>query len=145
MRLLEKWAVRLGGGHNHRIGLYDMILLKDNHVDYAGGVREAILSTKKYLAETKKDLKVEIEVRNLSELSEVLETGHVNRILLDNFNPADLKKAVDLIGTRYETEASGGITESNIRGYAETGVNFISVGALTHSIKSLDMSLKAVK
>ncbi|MFI5151021.1 MAG: carboxylating nicotinate-nucleotide diphosphorylase [Bacteroidia bacterium] len=145
MRLLEKWAVRIGGGYNHRHGLYDMILLKDNHVDYAGGIRQAILASGQYLQETGKKLKIEIEVRNFSELDQALETGGIDRIMLDNFSPADLKKAVIQVAGRYETEASGGITESTIASYAETGVTYISVGALTHSIKSLDMSLKAVK
>jgi nicotinate-nucleotide pyrophosphorylase (carboxylating) len=144
MRLLEKWAVRLGGGFNHRFGLYDMILLKDNHVDYAGGVKQAIQAANSYLSKTGKKLRIEIEVRNLSELDQELETGNVNRIMLDNFNTADLTKAVNKIGNRFETEASGGITETTIRKFAETGVNFISVGALTHSVKSLDLSLKAV-
>jgi nicotinate-nucleotide pyrophosphorylase (carboxylating) len=145
MRLLEKWAVRIGGGHNHRIGLYDMILIKDNHVDYAGGIRQAILAANEYLLHTKKTLKIEIEVRTFEELNQALETGQINRIMLDNFNTSDLKKAITLIGKRFETEASGGITEKTIREYAMTGVNYISVGALTHSIKSLDLSLKAVK
>jgi nicotinate-nucleotide pyrophosphorylase (carboxylating) len=145
MRLLEKWAVRIGGGFNHRTGLYDMILIKDNHVDYAGGIRQAIESARNYLDKTGKKLPVEIEVRNFTELDEALKTGLIDRIMLDNFTPSDLKKAVDLIGNRFETEASGGINESSIRKYAETGVNYISVGALTHSVKSLDMSLKAVK
>ncbi|HXC03562.1 MAG TPA: carboxylating nicotinate-nucleotide diphosphorylase [Bacteroidia bacterium] len=145
MRLLEKWAVRIGGGCNHRNGLYDMILIKDNHVDYAGGIRQAIQAARKYLQEIGKDLKIEIEVRNMRELQEALDTGQIDRILLDNFTPEGLKNAIDLIGNRYETEASGGITQNNIAFYAETGVTYISVGALTHSIKSLDMSLKAVQ
>jgi nicotinate-nucleotide pyrophosphorylase (carboxylating) len=143
MRLLEKWAVRLGGGNNHRFGLYDMILIKDNHVDYAGGISQAILAANRYLAETQKKLPIEIEVRNFPELEEVILSGHVQRIMLDNFTPADLGKAIQMIENRFETEASGGITESTIRDYAKTGVNFISVGALTHSVKSLDLSLKA--
>jgi nicotinate-nucleotide pyrophosphorylase (carboxylating) len=143
LRELEKMAVRFGGGENHRMGLYDMIMIKDNHVDFAGGIRQAIEATNNYLHNTRKNLKVEIEVRNFEELGQVLQTGSVNRIMLDNFSPADLKKAVILIGGKYETEASGGITTENIRAYAATGVDFISVGALTHHIKSLDLSLKA--
>ncbi len=147
MRLLEKWAVRIGGGMNHRIGLYDMILIKDNHVDYAGGIKEAISAVREYLVKKKMNLKVEIEVRNFEELDEALEEGpgNINRILLDNFTPENLKTAVQLIGKRFETEASGGINENTIREYALTGVDFISVGALTHSFKSLDLSLKAFK
>nr|WP_067063191.1 carboxylating nicotinate-nucleotide diphosphorylase [Mucilaginibacter sp. L294] len=145
LRYLEKWAVRIGGGVNHRFGLYDMILIKDNHVDYSGGIRRAIENANRYLQETGKKLAIEIEVRNLDELEEVLQTGNVNRILIDNFNFTDLKQAVNMIEGRYITEASGGITIDNIRGYAECGVDYISVGALTHSIKSLDLSLKAVK
>jgi nicotinate-nucleotide pyrophosphorylase (carboxylating) len=143
MRYLEKWAVRIGGGVNHRFGLYDMILIKDNHVDYAGGIKNAIERTKEYLAKNNKALAIEIEVRNLGELDEVLKAGGVNRILLDNFNFGDLKKAVAIIAGRYTTEASGGVTIDNIRDYAACGVDFISVGALTHSVKSLDLSLKA--
>ncbi len=145
LRYLEKWAVRIGGGVNHRFGLYDMILIKDNHVDYAGGIQEAIEGAHNYLAANNKKLAIEIEVRNLEELDEVLQTGGVDRILLDNFNFSDLSDAVDMIEGRYITEASGGITIDNIRAYAETGVDYISVGALTHSVKSLDLSLKAVK
>jgi nicotinate-nucleotide pyrophosphorylase (carboxylating) len=145
IRYLEKWAVRIGGGVNHRFGLYDMILIKDNHVDYSGGIRRAIENANRYLQETGKKLAIEIEVRNLDELEQVLQTGNVNRILIDNFNFTDLKQAVNMIEGRYITEASGGITIDNIRGYAECGVDYISVGALTHSIKSLDLSLKAVK
>lgn len=144
LRYLEKWAVRIGGGVNHRFGLYDMILIKDNHVDYSGGINNAIKNTKKYLEANNKNLAIEIEVRNLDELEAVLHTGGINRILLDNFNFDNLKKAVKLIGGRYTTEASGGITIDNIRAYAECGVDYISVGALTHSVKSLDLSLKAV-
>ncbi|WP_419701278.1 carboxylating nicotinate-nucleotide diphosphorylase [Mucilaginibacter sp. NFX135] len=144
LRYLEKWAVRIGGGVNHRFGLYDMILIKDNHVDYAGGIRQAIGRANQYLIDNNKKLAIEIEVRNLDELDQVLQTGHVNRILLDNFNFADLKQAVDIIQGRFITEASGGITIDNIRGYAECGVDYISVGALTHSVKSLDLSLKAI-
>jgi nicotinate-nucleotide pyrophosphorylase (carboxylating) len=145
MRMLEKWAVRIGGGLNHRMGLYDMILIKDNHVDYAGGIRNAILTANEYLQKIGKNLPVEIEVRNFKELEDVLETGKVQRIMLDNFNPEDLNAAIKRIGGAFETEASGGITLSSIRSYAETGVDFISVGALTHSVKSLDLSLKAIK
>ncbi|HJP63839.1 MAG TPA: carboxylating nicotinate-nucleotide diphosphorylase [Mucilaginibacter sp.] len=145
IRYLEKWAVRIGGGVNHRIGLYDMILIKDNHVDYSGGIRQAIENTKQYLQRNNKKLDIEIEVRNLNELDQVLQAGGINRILLDNFNFEDLRKAVETIDGRFDTEASGGITIDNIRQYAECGVDYISVGGLTHSIKSLDMSLKAVK
>lgn len=144
MRYLEKWAVRIGGGVNHRFGLFDMILIKDNHVDYSGGIRKAIENTKGYLQKTNKHLAIEIEVRNLDELQQVLETGGVNRILLDNFNYDDLRKAASIIDGKFDTEASGGITIDNIRQYAECGVDYISVGALTHSVKSLDLSLKAV-
>jgi nicotinate-nucleotide pyrophosphorylase (carboxylating) len=143
MRLLEKMAVKMGGGVNHRIGLYDMIMLKDNHVDYAGGIKKAITNARNYLKDTGRDLKIEIEVRNLGELKEVLETGGVHRIMLDNFDIATTRKAVELIDGRYETESSGGITIDTLRDYAECGVDYISVGALTHHIKSLDMSLKA--
>jgi len=143
IRYLEKWAVRIGGGVNHRIGLYDMILIKDNHVDYAGGIANAITAANTYLAAQGKELDIEIEVRNLDELDQVLTQGKVNRIMLDNFSFADLRKAVQLIDHRYTTEASGGITEKNITEYAECGVDYISMGALTHSVESLDMSLKA--
>jgi nicotinate-nucleotide pyrophosphorylase (carboxylating) len=143
LRYIEKWAVRIGGGVNHRIGLYDMILIKDNHVDYAGGIANAINAANNYLSETGRKLDIEIEVRNFKELDEVLATGRVNRIMLDNFNLDDLKEAVRRIDNRYTTEASGGILESNIADYAACGVDFVSMGALTHSVKSLDMSLKA--
>ena len=143
MRMLEKAAVKIGGGTNHRIGLFDMILLKDNHVDFAGGITNAIDRCHKYLEEKGKNLKIEIEVRNFDELQQVLDHGGVDRIMLDNFTVPDTKKAVDLIGHRYETEYSGGITFDTIRSYAEQGVDFISVGALTHSVKGLDMSFKA--
>ena len=143
IRFLEKWAVRIGGGHNHRFALYDMIMLKDNHIDFAGGVKEAIRSTREYLEKNGLDLKVEIEVRNFDELNLALEEGKIDRIMLDNFSVENLKKAIEMIAGRYETEASGGITIETLRGYAETGVDYISVGALTHSYKSLDMSLKA--
>ena len=145
LRYLEKWAVRIGGGVNHRFGLYDMILIKDNHVDYAGGIRAAIEGAHNYLAANHKKLAIEIEVRNIEELTEVVHTGGVDRILLDNFNFSDLRNAVDMIEGRFITEASGGITIDNIREYAACGVDYISVGALTHSVKSLDLSLKAVK
>lgn len=143
MRMLEKQAVKIGGGVNHRIGLFDMILLKDNHVDFAGGIRNAITRCHDYLKAKGLDLKIEIEVRNFDELQQVLDCGGVNRIMLDNFTVADTKKAVDIIGGRYETESSGGITFDTIRDYAEQGVDFVSVGALTHSVKGLDMSFKA--
>ncbi|HPW90740.1 MAG TPA: carboxylating nicotinate-nucleotide diphosphorylase, partial [Paludibacteraceae bacterium] len=145
LRLLEKEAVKIGGGCNHRIGLYDMILLKDNHVDFAGGIEKAINRAKEYCKAKGKDLKIEIEVRNFDEIRQVMEVGGVDRIMLDNFSPADTKKAVELIAGKYETESSGGITFDTLREYAECGVDFISVGALTHSVKSLDMSFKAVK
>ena len=144
LRLLEKEAVKIGGGVNHRIGLYDMILLKDNHVDFAGGIDKAILRAKDYLKEKGKDLKIEIEVRNFDELAQVMAVGGVNRIMLDNFTPENTRKAVEIIAGKYETESSGGITFATLKEYAECGVDFISVGALTHSVKSLDMSFKAV-
>ena len=143
LRELEKYAVKAGGGENHRMGLYDMIMIKDNHVDFAGGIKNAIEATRKYLEKKKLDLKIEVEVRNLTELDEVMRIGGVDRIMLDNFSPDDMAKAVKQINGLYETEASGGITEKNIVEYAATGVNYISVGALTHRIKSLDMSLLA--
>lgn len=143
MRMLEKQAVKIGGGVNHRIGLFDMILLKDNHVDFAGGIENAIDRCHHYLNEKGLDLKIEIEVRNFDELQQVLDKGGVNRIMLDNFTVADTKKAVDIINNRFEVESSGGITFDTIRSYAEQGVDFISVGALTHSVKGLDMSFKA--
>lgn len=142
-RLPEKWAVVIGGGTNHRFGLYDMVMLKDNHIDYAGGIPAAIDATVNYLKEKQLDLKIEVETRNLQEVQQVLDTGQVHRIMLDNMEPPLLKKAVELIDGRFETEASGGITESTIAEIAATGVDFISVGALTHSVKSLDISLKA--
>lgn len=141
MRLLEKYAVACGGGTNHRIGLYDMIMLKDNHIDFAGGIEAAIDRTRNYLKEKNKNLRIEIEVRNLDELQRVLDHGGVDRIMLDNFDIPTLREAVKRIDHRFETEASGGITDQTLRAYAETGVDFISVGALTHHIKSLDLSL----
>jgi nicotinate-nucleotide pyrophosphorylase (carboxylating) len=144
LRMLEKEAVKLGGGTNHRIGLFDMILLKDNHVDFAGGIEQAITRTKEYLKAKGKDLKIEIEVRNFDELQQVMDIGGVDRIMLDNFSVENTRKAVEIIGGKYETESSGGINLETLRDYAECGVDFISVGALTHSIKSLDMSFKAV-
>lgn len=143
MRMLEKQAVKIGGGMNHRIGLFDMILLKDNHVDFAGGITNAIDRCHKYLEEKGLKLKIEIEVRNFDELQQVIDHGGVDRIMLDNFSVADTKKAVQIIAGRFETESSGGITFDTIRQYAECGVDFISVGALTHSVKGLDMSFKA--
>ena len=145
LRFLEKMAVKIGGGENHRFGLFDMILIKDNHVDYAGGIRQAIQAAGKYLGENNLKIPIEIEVRNLTELNEVLETGQVDRIMLDNFSFTNLKEAVKLIDKRYKTEASGGITLENVLEYAQCGVDFVSIGALTHSVKSLDMSLKAIK
>lgn len=143
MRILEKQAVKIGGGMNHRIGLFDMILLKDNHIDFAGGIQNAISRCHEYLKQKSLDLKIEIEVRNFDELNQVLECGGVDRIMLDNFTVPDTKKAVELIGGRFETESSGGITIDTIRDYALQGVDFVSVGALTHSVKGLDMSFKA--
>jgi len=143
MRALEKEAVRTGGGVNHRMGLYDMIMLKDNHIDYAGGIAAAVQSTREYLADKGLSLKIEVEARNIAEVREILAAGDVDRIMLDNFNIPDTREAVALIGDRAETESSGGITLANVRDYALCGVNFISIGALTHHIKSLDMSLKA--
>ena len=144
MRILEKMAVKIGGGVNHRIGLFDMILLKDNHVDFAGGIENAINRAREYCREKGKDLKIEIEVRNFEELERVLALGGVDRIMLDNFTPEDTRKAVDIVGGRVELESSGGITFDTLRDYAECGVDFISVGALTHSVKGLDMSFKAL-
>jgi nicotinate-nucleotide pyrophosphorylase (carboxylating) len=144
LREIEKTAVRLGGGQNHRIGLYDMIMIKDNHVDFAGGIEKAIDAVHDYLGNNALQLKIEIEVRNFIELQQVLDHGRIDRIMLDNFQVPDLAMAVKIIGKSYETEASGGINITNIRQYAETGVDYISVGALTHHINSLDISLKAV-
>ena len=143
LRMLEKQAVKIGGGMNHRIGLFDMILLKDNHIDFCGGITNAITRCHVYLKEKGLDLKIEIEVRNFDELAEAMNCGGINRIMLDNFSVADTKKAVDIVGGKFETESSGGITFDTIRDYAECGVDFISVGALTHSVKGLDMSFKA--
>ena len=143
MRMLEKQAVKIGGGVNHRIGLFDMILLKDNHVDFAGGIKNAIERCHQYLKEKSLDLKIEIEVRNFEELQQVLECGGVDRIMLDNFSVENTRKAVEMINGRFETESSGGLTFDTIRQYAECGVDYISVGALTHSVKGLDMSFKA--
>lgn len=143
MRLFEKYAVKVGGGYNHRIGLYDMIMLKDNHIDFAGGVENAITKTKEYLKNLGKELKIEVEVRSLEELERVLKIGGIDRIMLDNFTPELLQKAIERIGGKYETESSGGINKDTILSFAKTGVDFISVGALTHQIKSLDLSLVA--
>lgn len=143
LRMLEKQAVKIGGGMNHRIGLFDMILLKDNHIDFAGGIANAINRCHEYLREKGLDLKIEIEVRNFDELRQAMECGGINRIMLDNFSVADTRKAVEMVAGRFETESSGGITFDIIRDYAECGVDFISVGALTHSVKGLDMSFKA--
>lgn len=145
IRFLEKWAVRIGGGVNHRFGLYDMIMLKDNHIDGAGSITKAIYSVHEYLRERNLNLKIEVETRNLQEVTEVISIGGIDRILLDNFSIPSLKEAVALIDSRYETEASGGITEENIREYAETGVDYVSSSAMTHSVKSLDLSLKIIK
>jgi nicotinate-nucleotide pyrophosphorylase (carboxylating) len=141
-RLMEKWAVAIGGGHNHRFALYDMVMLKDNHVDMAGGIQKAIENTRAYLKQKNKNLKIEVETRNLKEVEEVLRVGGVDIIMLDNMSTDEMKKAVQLINKLYKTEASGGITETTLRPVAECGVDFISVGALTHSVKSLDLSLK---
>ena len=143
IRFLEKEAVLIGGGKNHRMGLYDMIMIKDNHIDFAGGIEKAILKTKDYLNRKNLNLEIEVETRNLLEVNEVLKVGGIDRIMLDNFNYEDLRKAVTLIKGKYKTEASGGITLDTLRNYAECGVDFISVGALTHSVKNLDLSLKA--
>lgn len=144
-RAMEKWAVAIGGGQNHRFALYDMVMLKDNHIDMAGGVQKAIENAHRYLREKNKDLKIEIEVRNLKEVEEVIRVGGVDTIMLDNMSLNDMRKSVHLINGKYKTEASGGITENTLRAVAETGVDFISMGALTHSTKSLDLSLKVVK
>jgi nicotinate-nucleotide pyrophosphorylase (carboxylating) len=144
-RLPEKWAVKIGGGGNHRTGLYDMILIKDNHVDYAGGIKKAMLSAQKYLKETERNLPIEVEVRDFKELNEVLEIGGVVRIMLDNFDYEKTREAIKVIDGRFPVESSGGITPETIRGYADCGIDYASMGYLTHSIKSLDLSLKAVK
>jgi len=144
MRLLDKWAVRLGGGENHRIGLYDMILIKDNHIDFAGGIGKAIEAVKTYLKAHNKSLKIVVEARTLDDVKKILAIGGINRIMLDNFDVSTTRKAVKLINGKYETESSGGITIDSLRDYAKCGVDFISVGALTHQIRSLDMSLKAI-
>jgi len=143
LRILEKWAVKIGGGANHRFGLYDMIMLKDNHIDFAGGITKAIEKTKKYLADKNLDLRIEVETRDLDEVKEVVKVGGIHRIMLDNFTPAETIVAVEYIKGAYETESSGGITDKTIRSYAECGVDFISVGALTHSVYNMDLSLKA--
>jgi nicotinate-nucleotide pyrophosphorylase (carboxylating) len=143
-RFFEKWAVVIGGGANHRYGLYDMILIKDNHIDFAGGITEAIDAANDYLEKVRKKLKIEIETRNIRDVKKVVAHGRISRIMLDNYTPAETQKAVDLIRGKYETESSGGITEKNISKYAAAGVDFISIGALTHHVKSLDLSLKAV-
>lgn len=143
-RHIEKWAVRIGGGTNHRFGLYDMIMIKDNHHDFCGGVTKAIERANAYIAEKKLDIKIEIEVRNLAELQDVLNIGKVDRIMFDNFTPQLMRQAVAMVDGRFETEASGGITLDTVRSYAETGVDFVSVGGLTHSYKSMDLSLKAM-
>lgn len=143
-RYFEKLAVKIGGGENHRMGLYDMIMLKDNHIDFAGGIKKAITLTQEYLRNTNQNLKIEIETRNLADIKEILDTGGVDRIMLDNFTPELTREAVLLINGKYETESSGGITLETIKSFADAGVDYISVGALTHQIKSLDMSLKAI-
>lgn len=144
LRLIEKYAVKTGGGQNHRMGLFDMIMLKDNHIDFAGGIEKSIKLANDYLKKNNKKLKIIVEVRNFIELEKVLNTGNINRIMLDNFSVEDTKKAVNLINNKFETESSGGINLENIKDYAQTGVNYISVGAITHKVESLDLSLKAV-
>ena len=144
MRILEKMAVRIGGGYNHRMGLYDMIMLKDNHIDYAGGIESAIKKANQYIQNKQLDIQIEIETRSLSEVEQALSTGGFHRIMFDNFTVENVRKGVEMVQNKYETEASGNINEQTIRSYAETGVDFISVGALTHSVKGLDMSLKAI-
>jgi nicotinate-nucleotide pyrophosphorylase (carboxylating) len=144
-RYYEKEAVKIGGGENHRFGLFDMILIKDNHIDYAGGIKNAINNTKQYLKDKNLNLKIEIEARDIDEIKQITSVGGIDRIMLDNFSVEETKKAVDFINSKYETESSGGITLDTIRSYAECGVDYISIGALTHQFKSLDMSLKAIK
>ena len=144
-RIIEKWAVRIGGGINHRFGLYDMIMIKDNHIDFVGNVKNAIIHTKKYLKHQNLDLKIIVEARNLNEVNEIIQEGGINRILLDNFNYQKTKEAVKIINGRYETESSGNITQKNVLNYAKCGVDYISMGALTNSIKTFDISLKSIK
>lgn len=144
LRFIEKSAVKIGGGVNHRFGLYDMMMIKDNHIDYAGGIKQAIDRANEYIADKGLDIKIEIEARDLNELEEILAVGNVHRIMLDNFSYEDLRTAVNRIGDKYETEASGGITKDTARNYAECGVDYISMGALTHSVKAFDLSLKAL-
>lgn len=144
MRLFEKMAVKLGGGDNHRMGLYDMIMIKDNHIDFAGGIKQAIERTQQYLKIYNKNLKIEVEARSFKEIEEIMDVGGVHRIMIDNFSVENTIKAVEMIGDKYETESSGGITKETLRSYAQCGVDYISVGALTHQIKSLDLSLKAI-
>lgn len=145
LRLFEKYAVKAGGGVNHRFGLFDLIMIKDNHIDFAGGLKPAVEACKKYLRKHNRELRIEVEVRTFEELEEVLDVGGVDRVMLDNFTPEDTRKAVEIIDGKYETEASGSITMESVRAYAETGVDSISIGALTHRIRSLDLSLKAVQ
>ena len=144
LRTFEKWAVRIGGGHNHRFGLYDMIMIKDNHVDFCGGIENAINRVHQYLADNELNLRIEVETRNLDEVWQVLKTGRVDRIMLDNYSLEALREAVKVIDKQFETEASGGVNLNTVKAIAETGVDFISVGELTHSVKSLDLSFKAV-
>lgn len=144
-RYFEKLAVKIGGGHNHRMGLYDRVMIKDNHIDFAGSIEAAISKVIAYLKEKGKDIPIEVEARNIEEITEIMRIGGIHRILIDNFSPEETKKAVALIDGKFETESSGGITKQNIRDYAEAGVDYISIGALTHQIKSLDLSLKAMK
>ncbi|MCO6495017.1 MAG: carboxylating nicotinate-nucleotide diphosphorylase [Bacteroidetes bacterium] len=144
MRLLEKYAVKIGGAENHRMGLFDMIMLKDNHIDFCGGITQAINKTHEYLKQNKLSLKIEVETRNLEEVKEACAIGEIHRIMLDNFSPKDIIEALKIINKRFETEASGGITEQNLTEYLKTGVDYISIGALTHSVKSMDISLKTI-
>ncbi len=144
LRMLEKYAVKIGGGENHRMGLYDMIMIKDNHIDYSGGIENAINNTKTYLINNNLDLKIEVEARSIDEVKQILKIGGINRIMLDNFTIGETKKAVEIINGKFETESSGGINLDTIRSYAECGVDYVSVGALTHNFKSPDMSLKAI-